>query len=46
MFYLPYFTKIYHTEHIPFHYVMMVGYDDVPAELYQYTNTIFIGQII
>lgn len=28
MYYLPYFTKLYHTEHIPFHYVLMVGYDD------------------
>lgn len=23
-----YYTKLYHGEHIPFHYVMMVGYDD------------------
>ncbi len=27
MFYLPY-LKMYHTEHIPIHYVMMVGYDE------------------
>ncbi len=28
MYYLPYFTTLYHGEHIPFHYVLMVGYDD------------------
>ena len=28
MYYLPYFSKLYHVEHIPFHYVLMVGYDD------------------
>ena len=28
MYYLPYFSKLYHEEHIPFHYVLMVGYDD------------------
>jgi len=28
MYYLPYFSKLYHGEHIPFHYVLMVGYDD------------------
>lgn len=28
MHYLPYYSKLYHKEHIPFHYVMMVGYDD------------------
>lgn len=28
MYYLPYFTKLCHAEHIPFHYVLMVGYDD------------------
>ena len=27
MFYLPY-LKMYHTEHIPIHYVMMIGYDE------------------
>lgn len=27
MFYLPY-LKMFHTEHIPIHYVMMVGYDE------------------
>lgn len=28
MYYLPYYSKLYHGEHIPFHYVLMVGYDD------------------
>lgn len=28
MYYLPYFSKLYHDEHIPFHYVLMIGYDD------------------
>nr|WP_313258037.1 BtrH N-terminal domain-containing protein [Lacrimispora sp.] len=28
MYHLPYFTKLYHEEHIPFHYILMVGYDD------------------
>lgn len=28
MYYLPYYSKLYHREHIPFHYVLMVGYDD------------------
>ncbi|MDO5575276.1 MAG: BtrH N-terminal domain-containing protein, partial [bacterium] len=28
MYYLPYLPKLYHGDHIPFHYVMMVGYDD------------------
>ncbi len=28
MYYLPYFSKLYYQEHIPFHYVLMVGYDD------------------
>ncbi len=28
MYYLPYYSKLYHQEHIPFHYVLMVGYDD------------------
>jgi len=28
MFYLSYYKKIYHTEHIPFHYVLMIGYND------------------
>jgi hypothetical protein len=28
MYYLPYFSKLYHEDHIPFHYVLMVGYND------------------
>lgn len=28
MFYLPYYAKLYHNAHIPFHYALMVGYDD------------------
>jgi hypothetical protein len=28
MYYLPYYKKLYHKDHIPFHYVLMVGYDD------------------
>ncbi|MFT3983587.1 MAG: BtrH N-terminal domain-containing protein [Lachnospiraceae bacterium] len=28
MFYLPYFEKFYQKEHIPFHYVLMAGYDE------------------
>jgi len=28
MFYLPYYSEIYKKEHIPIHYVLIVGYDD------------------
>ncbi len=28
MFYLPYYPKFYQQQHIPMHYVLMVGYDD------------------
>ena len=28
MYYLSYYPKLYHGDHIPFHYVLMVGYDD------------------
>lgn len=34
MYYLPYYTKLYHGEHIPFHYVMMIGYDDEAQCIY------------
>jgi len=34
MYYLPYFSKLYHGEHIPFHYVLMVGYDDEARCIY------------
>lgn len=36
MFYLPYFEKLYHKEHIPFHYILMVGYDDQKQSIYIY----------
>lgn len=28
MYYLHYYPKLYHKKNIPFHYVMMIGYDD------------------
>jgi len=28
MYYLTYYSKLYHGEHIPFHYVLAVGFDD------------------
>ncbi|MGF7084732.1 BtrH N-terminal domain-containing protein [Ohessyouella blattaphilus] len=34
MFYLPHFEKIYHKEHIPFHYELAIGYDDNAQTLY------------
>ncbi len=34
MYYLPYYSKIYHADHIPFHYVLMVGYDDQEQCIY------------
>jgi hypothetical protein len=34
MYYLPYYSKLYHGEHIPFHYVLMVGYDDYAQCIY------------
>lgn len=34
MYYLPYFQKLYHREHIPFHYVLMTGYDDEAEQIY------------
>lgn len=34
MFYLPHFEKIYHKEHIPFHYELAIGYDDEAQTLY------------
>ena len=36
MFYLPYFEKLYQKEHIPFHYILMVGYDDDKQIIYIY----------
>lgn len=34
MFYLPHFEKLYHKEHIPFHYELATGYDDAEGLLY------------
>lgn len=34
MFYLPYFEKLYQKDHIPFHYVLMVGYDEEEQRIY------------
>lgn len=34
MFHLPYLEKLYHREHIPFHYILMVGYDEEQACIY------------
>lgn len=36
MYYLPYFKKLYHKEHIPFHYVLMIGYNDDEECIYLY----------
>lgn len=36
MYYLEYYPKLYHNEHIPFHYIMMVGYDDENKVIYIY----------
>ncbi len=36
MYYLDYYTKLYHKNHIPFHYVLMIGYDDAAEEIYLY----------
>lgn len=34
MYYLPQFEKIYHIEHIPFHYELAVGYDEEEKVLF------------
>lgn len=34
MFYLPHFENLYHKEHIPFHYELVVGYDDELQVIY------------
>jgi hypothetical protein len=36
MYYLDYYPKLYHKAHIPFHYVLMVGYDNELEEIYLY----------
>jgi hypothetical protein len=33
MFFLPYYSYLYHHRHIPFHYVLLVGYDDHHAQV-------------
>ena len=34
MYYLPYYSEIYHKRHIPIHYVLVIGYDDESHEIY------------
>ncbi|SCJ91256.1 Uncharacterised protein [uncultured Eubacterium sp.] len=34
MYHLPYLEKLYHREHIPFHYILMVGYDEEQGCIY------------
>jgi len=34
MYYLPYYKEIYKKEHIPIHYILIVGYDDKKEILY------------
>ncbi len=34
MYYLTYYPKLYHGDHIPFHYVLMVGYDEDAQYVY------------
>lgn len=36
MYYLEYYPKLYHKNHIPFHYILMVGYDDISEHIYLY----------
>ncbi|WP_294468883.1 BtrH N-terminal domain-containing protein [uncultured Anaerofustis sp.] len=36
MYYLEYYPKLYHKEHIPFHYFLMIGYDDEKEKIYLY----------
>jgi hypothetical protein len=36
MYYLEYYPKLYHKDHIPFHYFLMVGYDDELKKIYLY----------
>jgi len=36
MYHLPYYPKLYHMVHIPFHYNLMVGYDDDAQCIYVY----------
>lgn len=36
MYYLSYYPKFYYKEHIPIHYILMVGYDDEEKYIYVY----------
>ncbi|MDQ0360918.1 BtrH N-terminal domain-containing protein [Breznakia pachnodae] len=36
MYYLEYYPKLYEGDHIPYHYVLMVGYDDEKECIYLY----------
>lgn len=36
MYYLEYYPKLYHKNHIPFHYILMIGYDDELEKIYLY----------
>jgi hypothetical protein len=33
MYYLTYYPKLFHHEHIPFHYLLLIGYDDEKEEV-------------
>jgi len=39
MYYLPYYSELYKKEHVPIHYVLVVGYDDEKREVYVYDCT-------
>jgi len=34
MYYLNYYPELYHREHIPIHYILLVGYDDAKGVVY------------
>lgn len=36
MYYLEYYSKLYQKDHIPFHYVLMIGYDDELEQIFLY----------
>ena len=40
MYYLEYYPKYYHKQHIPIHYVMVIGYDDNNGLIYLYDGGI------
>jgi hypothetical protein len=39
MYHLPYFEKMYHRFHVPYHYVLLVGYDLAKEEIYVFDNS-------